>query len=72
MMRQNSYLRLREAEQNLMMMETCGATNCTMMEVGRAISIMMKVCEVLKVLKVKVSCYLIMSVVIYYMRRFIS
>ena len=27
-----------------MMTEACGATNCTMMEVGEAISIMMKVC----------------------------
>ena len=27
-----------------MMTDTCGATNCTMMEVGRAISSMMKVC----------------------------
>ena len=26
------------------MTEACGATNCTMMEVGRAISSMMKVC----------------------------
>ena len=41
MMRRNSYLGLREVEQNLMTTEACGATNCTMMEVGRAISIMM-------------------------------
>ena len=34
---------LREAELNLMMTEACGATNCTMMEVGRATSSMMKV-----------------------------
>ena len=27
-----------------MMTEACGATNCTMMEVGKAISRMMKVC----------------------------
>ena len=38
MMRRNSYLGLREVEQNLMMTE---ATNCTMMEVGEAISSMM-------------------------------
>ena len=45
MMRQNSYsIGLREMEQNLMMIEACGATNCTMMEVGRAINSMMKVC----------------------------
>ena len=37
MMRRNSYLGLREVEQNLMMTEACGATNCTMMEVGGAI-----------------------------------
>ena len=43
MMRRNSYLGLREVEQNLMMTEACGATNCTMMEVGEAISNMMKV-----------------------------
>ena len=43
MMRQNSYLGLREVEQNLMMTEACGATNCTMMEVSRATSSMMKV-----------------------------
>ena len=42
MMRRNSYLGLREVEQNLMMTEACGATNCTMMEVGEAISSMMK------------------------------
>ena len=47
MMRQNSYLGLREVEQNL---EACGATNCTMMEVDGAISSMMKVCGLLKVL----------------------
>ena len=34
MMRRNSYLGLREVEQTLMMTEACGATNCTMMEVG--------------------------------------
>ena len=44
MMRRNSYLGLREVEQNLMMTEACGATNFTMMEVGGAISSMMKVC----------------------------
>ena len=37
-----------EVEQNLMMTEACGATNCTMMEVGEAISSMMKVCEATK------------------------
>ena len=42
-MRQNSYLGLKEAEQNLMMKEAYGATNCTMMEVGGAISSMLKV-----------------------------
>ena len=36
-----------EAE-NLMMTEVCGATNCTMMEVGEAISCMMKVCGATK------------------------
>ena len=44
MMRRNSYLGLREVEQNLMMTEAGGATNSTMMEVGEAISSMMKVC----------------------------
>ena len=44
MMRQNSYLGSREVEQNLMMTEDCGATNYTTMEVGEAISSMMKVC----------------------------
>ena len=34
----------KQIEQNLVMTEACGATNCTMMEVGEAISIMMKVC----------------------------
>ena len=48
MMRRNSYLGLREVEQNLMMTEACGATNCTMMEVGEAISSMMKVCGATK------------------------
>ena len=38
MIRRNSYLGLREVEQSLMMTEACGATNCTMMEVGEAIS----------------------------------
>ena len=47
MMRRNSYLGLREVEQNLMMTEACG-TNCTMMEVGEAISSMMKVCGATK------------------------
>ena len=49
MMRRNSYLGLREVEQNLMMTEACGATNCTMMEVGEAISSMMKVCGATKI-----------------------
>ena len=31
-----------------MMTEACGATNCTMMEVGEAISCMMKVCGATK------------------------
>ena len=48
MMRQNSYLGLREVEQNLMMTEACGATNCTMMEVGGAVCSMMKVCGATK------------------------
>ena len=48
MMRRNSYLGLREVEQNLMMTEACGATNCTMMKVGGAISPMMKVCGAIK------------------------
>ena len=48
MMRQNSYLGLREVEQNLMMTEACGATNCTMMEVGGAITSMMKGCGATK------------------------
>ena len=38
----------KEVEQNLMMTEACGATNCTMMKVGEAISIMMKVCGATK------------------------
>ena len=48
MMRQNSYLGLREMEQNLMMTEACGVTNCTMMEVSGAISSMVKVCGAIK------------------------
>ena len=44
MMSRNSYFGLREVEQNLMMTEVCGATNCTMMEMGGAITSMMKVC----------------------------
>ena len=48
MMRRNSYLGLREVEQDLMMTDACGATNCTMMEVGKAISSMMKVCGATK------------------------
>ena len=38
MMRRNSYLGLKEVEQNLTMTEACGATKCTVMEVGGAIS----------------------------------
>ena len=44
MMRRNSYLGLREVEQNLIMTEACGATNHKMMEVGGATSSKMKVC----------------------------
>ena len=51
MMRRNSYLGLREVEQNLMMTEACGATNCTLTEVGEAISSM--IVELLEVLSVK-------------------
>ena len=47
-MRRNSYLGYREVEQNLMMTEACGTTNCTMTEVGEAISGMMKVCGATK------------------------
>ena len=55
MMRRNSYLGLREVEQNHMMTEACSATNCTMMEVGEAISSMMKVCGATKSTLSKVS-----------------
>ena len=48
MMRQNSYFGLREVEQNLMVTEACGSTKCTMIEVGGAISSMMRVCGVTK------------------------
>ena len=48
MMRRNFYLGLREVEQNLIMSEACGATNLMMMEVGGAISSMMKVCGATK------------------------
>ena len=44
----------KEVEQNLMMTEACGATNCTMMEVGEAINIMMKVCGATKSILSKV------------------
>ena len=44
----NSYIGLREAELNLMMTEACGATNCTIMDVGRATSSMMNVCGATK------------------------
>ena len=47
-----------------MMTEACGATNCTMMEVGKAISHMMKVCGATKSTLSKVSGNLIMTVVI--------
>ena len=57
MMRRNFYLGLREVGQNLMMTEACGATNCTMMEVGGTISSMMKVCGANKSILVK--CQLI-------------
>ena len=42
-----------------MMTEACGATNCTMMEVGKAISRMMKVCGATKSTLSKVSGNLI-------------
>ena len=71
MMRRNSYLGLREVEQNLMMTEACGATNCTMMEVDESISSMMKVCGATKSILSKLSGNLIMSVVID-VRRYIS
>ena len=69
-MRRNSYLGLREVEQNLMMTEACGATNSTMMEVGGAISSMMNMCGATQN-TFKVSGNLIMSVVID-VRRYIS
>ena len=47
-----------------MMTEACGATNCTMMEVGEAISCMMKVCGATKSTLSKVSGNLIMTVVV--------
>ena len=52
MMRQN--IPNKEVEQNLMMTYACGATNCTMMEVGEAISSMMKVCGATKSILSKV------------------
>ena len=54
-----------------MMTEACGATNCTMMEVGEGISSMMKVCGTTKSTLSKVSDNLVMSVVID-VRRYIS
>ena len=60
-----------EVEQNLMMTEACGAANCTMMEVGGAISRMIKMCEATKSTLSKVSGNLIMTVVID-VRRYIS
>ena len=41
MMRQNSYIVLKEAELNVMMTKACGATNCTVIEVGGVTSGMM-------------------------------
>ena len=70
-MRRNSYLGLREVEQNIMMTEACGDTNCRMMVVGGAISSMMKVCGATRSTLSKVSGNLIMSVVID-VRRYIS
>ena len=55
MMRRNSYLGLREVEQNLMMTEACGATNCTIMEMGGDTTTMMKVCGAIKRTLSKVS-----------------
>ena len=54
-----------------MMTEACGATNCTMMEVGEAISCMMKVYGATKSTLSKMSGDLIMTVVID-VRRYIS
>ena len=54
-----------------MMTEACGSTNCTMMEVGEAISNMMKVFGATKITLSKMSRNLIMSVVID-VRRYIS
>ena len=54
-----------------MMTKASSATNCTMMEVGEAISSMMKVCGATKSTLSKVSGNLIMSVVID-VRRYIS
>ena len=54
-----------------MMTEACSATNCTIMEVGEAISRMMKVCGATKITLSKVSSNLIMTVVID-VRRYIS
>ena len=48
MLRRNSYLGLREVEQNLIMTESRSATKCTMVEVGGAISSMIKVCGATK------------------------
>ena len=54
-----------------MMTEACGDTNYTMIEVGKAISSMMKVCGATKSILSKVSGNLIMTVVID-VRRYIS
>ena len=47
-----------------MMAEACGTTNCRMMEVGEAISSIMKVCGATKITLSIVSGNLVMSVVI--------
>ena len=49
-----------------MMTEACGATNCTMMEVGEAISSMMKVCGATK------STLSVRSFMVIDVRRYIS
>ena len=54
-----------------MMTEACGDTNCTMMEVGEAISCMMEVCGATKSTLSKVSGNLITTAVID-VRRYIS
>ena len=54
-----------------MMTEACGATNCTMMEVGGAISSMMKVCGATKSTSSKSVRLFNLSVIID-VRRYIS